>query len=339
LTEWSYVTVPCNPGAVKRFKSNEILKEFHSLQSETANRIIERGTIDGSKLLPSIIKSLRSVLTIKPSTPGIDSTTATVTKEAPKVKLKLTADEIKKMNRKAFQTALLKMAEYDEDSQALMKASVELADETVVEPVVTETKADDESEVEIPVVEADPTPLGAQVIQSIYAALSQAVDLGTKALGPVEAPDVKEQVTALLGQAKEIATALEGIYSGKYGETLAPTEDPSTTDEMVKSFLASNIIGKHSMKAFQSRLTMLHTEALKGKGKLTPNLVKMLGQTATDIASVVSRAEAYKPDVSKMRNEIKGEIEKTYRAALEGVTNKFEAVIKGVSETPAPIER
>jgi hypothetical protein len=328
---------------VKRFKSIEILKEFHSLQSETANRILERGTIDGSAIIPLLMKSLRSVLTIKPSSPGIEFKNVQITKEATKVKLKLTADEIKKMNRKAFQTALLKMAEYDDESQAMMKAAVELADDPVVPPVVpVVTKDTDEEEIaegEVPTVEADPTPLGAQVIQSIYAALSQAVDLGTKALGPVEAPDVKEQVTALLGQAKEIATALEGIYSGKYGESLAPTEDPATTDEMVKSFLASSLVGRASMKAFHARLSMLSSEAIKGKGKLAPNLVKMLGQTATDIAAVVSRAEAYKPDLAKIREEVKGELEKSYRTALESVASKFESVIKGINETPAPIER
>lgn len=340
LTEWSYVTVPCNPGAVLKFKFSEILKEFHSLQCESANRILERGTIDGSVIMPAIKKSLQSVLTVKPTTKGIDFKQPTETKEESKVKLKLSADEIKKMNRKAFQTALLKMNEYDDESQALMKASVELADDTV--PVVPEpeTKADDAEEVsEVPEVEANQTPLGAQVIQSIYAALSQAVDLGTKALGPVEAPDVKESVTALLAQAKEITTALEGIYSGKYEGSLAPAEDEPATEEMVKSFLAASIVGRLSLKAYQARLSMLATEAVKGKGKLPPAMVKMLSQTATDIAALAGKAEAFKPDTSKIRDEIKSEIEKSYKSALESVTKKFESVLKGISETPAPIER
>ena len=83
----------------------QILKEFHSLQCESANRILERGTIDGSVIMPAIKKSLQSVLIVKPSSPGISTQPVIKTNEVNKVKLKLSADEIKKMNRKAFHSS------------------------------------------------------------------------------------------------------------------------------------------------------------------------------------------------------------------------------------------
>ncbi len=76
LTEWSYVTVPCNPGAVLSFNNSNLVKEFLSLQRQSASRILNRGTIDGSALMPAIKKSLKSVLTTKASSPGMSTESA-----------------------------------------------------------------------------------------------------------------------------------------------------------------------------------------------------------------------------------------------------------------------
>jgi len=340
LNEWSFVTLPCNPFANIEHKNLGICRELRDLQSETANRILTKGLIEGTRLLPVIEKQLRSVITIRPSTPGISPEDKNEMK-------KITKDAIKKLKRKEFLAEFRKMAEYDEPSQKLLEETLE------ENKFVDDVPKSDDSEVVKEVEEDMPASdvitnedteevmkLGAQVLRNAYTQLKAACDITKEALGPVEATDVKEAMSELMEQVSEVVAAMEAIYSEKYADQpkLMPEEaEMKMAEEEMKSFLNASVARPRAVEAYSKRLTQVL--AVAKKHKIPAADLALLSTTAKDLHSLASQAKSYKPDNSKIRDEIRAELEKEYAAKFEKLETKLGEVVKAFSEAPKPIAR
>ena len=340
LNEWSWVTLPCNPFANVEHKNLSICQELRDLQSETANRILTKGLIEGTRLLPVIEKQLRSVITIKPSTPGF-------TEDKKNMKT-ITKDAIKKLKRKEFLDEFRKMAEYDEPSQKLLDEALEenkFADDMPKseEPDVVKEVGEEDMPAPDAIVGEDAESvmkLGAQVLRNAYTQLKAACDITKEALGPVEAMDVKEQVSELMEQVSEVVAAMEAIYSEKYADQpkLMPDEsEMKMAEEEMKSFLSSSIARPRAVEAYSKRLSQVLVVAKKLKMPAAD--LAMLSTTAKDLQGLASQAKSYKPDNSKIRDEIRAELDKEYAAKFEKLEAKLGEVMKAFSEAPRPIAR
>ena len=340
LNEWSFVTLPCNPFANIEHKNLSICRELRDLQSETANRILTKGLIEGTRLLPVIEKQLRSVIDIRASSPGI-------TIQEPQNMKTITKDALKKLKRKEFLAEFRKMAEYDEPSQKLLEETLEenkfvddipkSDDSEVVKEVEEDMPASD-------VITSEDTEevmkLGAQVLRNAYTQLKAACDITKEALGPVEATDVKEAVSELMEQVSEVVAAMEAIYSEKYADQpkLMPEEaEMKMAEEEMKSFLNASVARPRAVEAYSKRLTQVL--AVAKKHKIPAADLALLSTTAKDLHSLASQAKSYKPDNSKIREEIRAELEKDYAAKFEKLETKLGEVVKAFSEAPKPIAR
>lgn len=341
LNEWSFVTLPCNPFANIEHKNLSICRELRDLQSETANRILTKGLIEGTRLLPVIEKQLRSVIDVKPSTPGF-------TGEEKKQMKTITKDALKKLKRKEFLAEFRKMAEYDEPSQKLLDEALEenkFADD--VAPKSEEPEVVKEIEEEMPasdVVTGEDTEevmkLGAQVLRNAYTQLKATCDITKEALGPVEATDVKESLSELMEQVSEVVAAMEAIYSEKYADQpkLMPDEsEMKMAEEEMKSFLNASVARPRAVEAYSKRLSQVL--AVAKKHKIPAADLALLSTTAKDLQTLASQAKSYKPDHSKIRDEIRAEMDKEYAAKFEKLETKLGEVVKAFSEAPKPIAR
>lgn len=279
LNEWSWVTLPCNPFANIEHKNLSICRELQDRQSETANRILTKGLIEGTRLLPVIEKQLRSVINIKTSTPGFFG------------------EEDLDLNDPASDPIV------GEDSESVMK-------------------------------------LGAQVLRNAYTQLKAACDITKEALGPVEAMDVKEQVSELMEQVAEVVAAMEAIYSEKYADQpkLMPDEsEMKMAEEEMKSFLSASIARPRAVEAYSKRLSQVLLVAKKLK--MPAEDLALLSTTAKDLQGLASQAKSYKPDHSKIREEIRTELEKEFADKYSKVETKLGEIAKAFSEIPKPIAR
>lgn len=340
LNEWSFVTLPCNPFANIEHKNLSICRELRDLQSETANRILTKGLIEGTRLLPVIEKQLRSVITIKASTPGISPEDKNEMKT-------ITKDAIKKLKRKEFLAEFRKMAEYDEPSQKLFEETLEENKFVDDVPKSDDSEVVKEVEEDMPasdVITGEDTEevmkLGAQVLRNAYTQLKAACDITKEALGPVEATDVKEAVSELMEQVAEVVAAMEAIYSEKYADQpkLMPEEaEMKMAEEEMKSFLNASVARPRAVEAYSKRLTQVL--AVAKKHKIPAADLALLSATAKDLHSLASQAKSYKPDHSKIREEIRAELEKDYAAKFEKLEAKLGEVVKAFAEAPKPIAR
>lgn len=342
LNEWSWVTLPCNPFANIEHKNLSICRELRDLQSETANRILTKGLIEGTRLLPVIEKQLRSVINVKPSTPGF-------TGEETKQMKTITKDAIKKLKRKEFLAEFRKMAEYDEPSQKLLDEAYEenkFADDMppkAEEPEVVKEVGEEDMPAPDAIVGEDSESvmkLGAQVLRNAYTQLKAACDITKEALGPVEAMDVKEQVSELMEQVAEVVAAMEAIYSEKYADQpkLMPDEsEMKMAEEEMKSFLSASIARPRAVEAYSKRLSQVLLVAKKLKMPAAD--LALLSTTAKDLQGLASQAKSYKPDHSKIREEIRAELEKEFADKYSKVETKLGEIAKAFSEIPKPLAR
>ncbi|AMV35649.1 hypothetical protein VN12_26390 [Pirellula sp. SH-Sr6A] len=326
MNEWSYCTLPVNPGA-RIVKSNEFLKEIADLQCEAANRILSLNTLDGQSIHPVIRKSLLSTLETRASTPGIDS------KQSERVveMKKLTSEQIKKMGPKQLAKSMAEMGEYDEMSQGMLRAAAELLsdDEAPAPGPASDAVASQEVVVDEPEIVGEELPLGAQVLRSIHGNLLGLIETATKALGPVEADDVKSQATEVLQQARDLATSLEGLYSSKYSALeplVPPTEEP--TDEVVKSFLCSSNRSLDQLQGLAARVNMIAKSAAKNGGKLSVANIRILNQTVSDIDRLNQQAKSFKQPQAASVDESK------YKQAFESLQKRFEDLVANLDVTP-----
>ena len=334
LNEWSYCTIAINPGARIMTKSYEIVRDLHGLQCEAANRILGSNTLDGSRIHPAIMKSLQASLVRTTSSPGFEP------REIIQMK-KVTAEQVKAMRPKQLAKAMVELKEFDPESQQIVKEAFdgmpdemnapmpgppdgEVPVEELIEPVAEESA------------EPDDTPLGAKVIRSIHDGITSLIETATKALGPVEAPEVKDGVTEILGQMQELATSLEGVFSGKYpdqGGLVAAEVD--TGEEVMKSFFAGSNRGKQQLQGLTARVDML-SKSIKG-GKMSDQNVKILSQTAKDLASLNAQAKSFKQVAVKPAAQTfdVAAIEKQFL----GMQKQFLTLVETLNGTPVPMPK
>lgn len=336
LNEWSYCTISINPGARVVTKSHEIIKDLHGLQCDAANRILLSNTLDGSSIHPAIMKSLQATLVRTTSSPGFEPREITQMK-------KLTADQVKAMKPKQLAKAMMEYKEYDSETQKMLGDTVESMPEEmeptpgpIQETQVAKAEESPMEEMDEPMAEPDDSPLGAQVIRSIHDGVISLIETATKALGPVEAPEVKDGVTEILASLQENATALEGLFSSKYpdqGGLVAP--EVETTDEVMKSFFAGSNRGRNQLQGLSARVDMI-SKSTKG-GKLSAQQVKLLDQTARDLASLNQQAKSFKPAVVKA--EVPDMDLKQLTVAFCGLKKQFLTLVETMNGTPVPMPK
>lgn len=320
LHEWSYVKIPCNQYAVKRYKNLEKLKEYLHLQCEAASRILNRGTIDGSLLLPAISKSLRQTL-------SENTTVTTKGIEKDVVMKKIIKADLKKLTAKQFMGVLAEKSEYDPESQKAI-------DEVVAE------KMEEEEDVPVETKEepVDQTPLGATVVRALHQQLLSILTAAKTALGPVEAPDVKEQVTGLISEVETVVNSLEGIFSSKYADLpqlkMADEEEPS--EDAMKSFFAGSITGRNTVKAYSARLK--HVVDSVKNGAIGPESLKLLARTATDVATLADKVDSYKFDDASIRKSVATEIRAVYEKKLDEAAKKLNEFAEKIESSPEPVD-
>lgn len=126
LVEYSWTSLGVNPEAVRREKSLRLpdtYREAWTLQMDRAASVLNRGTLGGDTLSPSIRKSLMQLA--KPRgmliNPFGESQDEDMTQKT------LTGPELRKIGRSKVKS--MKMDEYDEATQAKMKAMLEQDEE------------------------------------------------------------------------------------------------------------------------------------------------------------------------------------------------------------------
>jgi DNA repair ATPase RecN len=108
-------------------------------------------------------------------------------------------------------------------------------------------------------------------------------------------------------------------------------------EEEMKSFLNASVARPRAVEAYSKRLTQVL--AVAKKHKIPAADLALLSTTAKDLHSLASQAKSYKPDNSKIRDEIRAELEKEYAAKFEKLETKLGEVVKAFSEAPKPIAR
>jgi len=120
MVEYSWTCLGVNPEAVRREKSLRLPDSYceaWTLQMDRASVVLNRGTLGGDRLSPSIRKSLMSIakprgMLINPFGESQD--------EEDMTKKTLTGPEIRRIGRSRLKS--MKLDEYDEETQAKMKA-------------------------------------------------------------------------------------------------------------------------------------------------------------------------------------------------------------------------
>lgn len=332
LNEWSYCTIGVNPGA-RITKSLADCREFLDLQCEVANRILVTNTLDGTPIHPVIRKSLQAAVVTKVSTPGIE---VIPPKEEVKMTKSLSVEQIKQMKPKQIAKAMGEFGEYDPATQAALSAAVESIPDLPPEEAPAVGPVDDidvsSDEIEVP---EDESPLGSKVLRSIYDSLGSVIDNATKALAPVENPDVKTAAEDVLQQLRDLATSLEGVFRERYPDQpgLAPAmEEPS--DEVVKSFLSQSNRGRDQLRGLAARVEMLAKAFGKNGGKASQQQVRMLAQTSNDLLRINQQAKAFKaPEPVAKEPDLSA-----YKTAFEELRKQFASIQQAIGEMPLPIK-
>lgn len=310
MTEWSYAAIGVNPQALvksHRARSNGKLLESWALQCEAASRILHRGTLDGRPILPALRKSISGLLVPQGSVTGH-------TPERKVMKKQLTKEAVSKFTARQLVKAMSEMGEYDEASQAVIKeAAAGMPDETPASGESPETTPDD-------------MPLGARVVAGVHEQLKQLISTAENAMGPVENPDVKEKLEEELAKLNECVVSVEGLFASAYPEQPALKMESAEVDgEMVKSFLAGNSRSQNCLTGHSQRLTILATQFA---GKVPPNSLKAMLQTATDLSRLCTQAKSYKPSQS-------GLDVKAAEAQIARLEASLKAIVEKLDSTPA----
>lgn len=330
LNEWSYCTVPVNPGS-RIVKSSVVFKEIVDLQCEVANRILERNSLDGGAIDPVIRKSLEASVVKTTTTRGFGQGN----KEQIMLK-SLKAEQVKNLSPKQLVKAMSDLQEYDEQTQGMLQFATESLPDTLTPAVGPQTL---ESDDHVVVDELEKSldvlaPQGAQVLESIHRSLLEIVEISLRSLAPVEADDIREQSIEIVESVREAATAIEGIYAQRYSEvgSLMPVvEEP--TEDLVKSFLAQNKRGRDQLDGLGARLNMIVKSVRTNGSKLTPQHLQILSQTGVDLAKINDAAKSFKPQPAAAP-----EGQEEYKLAIAELTKSVQSVVGQLGSLPAPIK-
>jgi hypothetical protein len=144
--------------------------------------------------------------------------------------------------------------------------------------------------------DCDDTELGAQpygstLVSAIHSSLAAVCQNISDALGPLENPDVKNGLMAILSVLQEQLTALEGLYASTYPDQ--PTlksdgDDDGQDDESMKAFLATGQVATLRVRGLGARL-----KGLVAAPNLTRLQRRTVGDVVRQIASLISQAKSH----------------------------------------------
>ncbi|MEM1225916.1 MAG: hypothetical protein AAGJ40_09465 [Planctomycetota bacterium] len=148
-------------------------------------------------------------------------------------------------------------------------------------------------------------PLGQTVMGEAYEALTFLLDKLESAMGPVEHPDVKGGMTEIMGQARGLTTAMDGLHEKAYGkpcrsdEADADDEKEKMMSEQLKSFLARRqnqtehfqVIGQASQLRRLSKDKSIPSAARKSLRNLSQGLSAIEDAAREEMAEGVTKAD------------------------------------------------
>lgn len=217
MPEWSWGMIGANPEAVAK--------------------TVGDGRIAGSRIAPVLLKSLRLAIPKSTSTTVAGSPMPTPRSKAKSDKAKMETpppDPEEDDDTKA-----------DEPDEPIEPGDDAKADEPMADA--------DAAAVE----EAVTQPYGATVLAAVHASLTDIVGNIEAALGPMEQPEVREYLTALVTEVQAKQAEVEGMYGSKYpdADPLAKTDDPE--DEALKTWLRSAQGHRLQLAGYGNRLKTL----------------------------------------------------------------------------------
>lgn len=320
LNEWSYCTVGVNPESVimKSLNSSggSLLLTASALQCDAAIRILNRGTLDGAPILPSIKKALLGLQPKARATSlGHDFKGSQMTK-------KLQADEIQKMTRGQLMKSLTKMMEYDEPTQKMLaEAGDEIADD------LDTTPADgpmDES--------ADEEKQGSSVTRAGYDSLIGAVEMFRSEIGRVEDEAYVAKITSQIDAIADALEAIAGYHAEKYPDAPKIAMDEIDPDaDILKSMWAVNESRRVSAAHAVSRINTMASRI--ESGKFDP---KVIAGGHRSIAKSLSRMLAEAGEVKVVSAADHESLQAKYEKS-QALLGKAEDVLKQLDGLPATV--
>lgn len=330
LLEWSWCTIGVNPEAyAKSLVADSKLSETLALQLESANRILQRGTIGNRQLIPSLAKCLRAIQPPRQSIVQGHS----VIEDAMGTKT-LTAEQMKKLTPIGLAKAMVDMAQWDDATATGLKSMAKslTGDETMAKADVTDgTLPTDDAAAGDPTESTTDTldapsgmPAGAQFISDFHDNLGSLIENADKALAQVENPQVKEGVQPIIDELRTHLSTLEGLFTSAYPDqpALSGASEPADAESMAKSWLAQPT-SQYKLAGLAQRLSQASTLP-QAKAKA------LIAGTVRDLQLISSQAKSFKPQSPKdMVPKAEHEALKAQYAKLEGTTQKLMEVLNG----------
>lgn len=297
MVEWSWCSIGVNPNALKKcWFANSDTREAWLIavhgQIESAERVLRVGSVGVDALLPSIRKSLMSLVPAREArSPGLESEV---------VMKKLSLAQLKKLPNAKLK-AIGTDSEYDEQTQQAALAMVDEAADGLPPETVTETTETEETPVEATDV-VPSEPLGATVMRDFYGMVQTLTDIARESLKPVEKDTVKSAVEGELAKLEEILATLSGAFSESYPELPAiGGSEPAETEEEGAVSQFKSMIGSDKRRGYQFSGLRARIQHLSGAKNLTDAQRKSLVATMSDFDRLVDAARSHRAPAQELK--------------------------------------
>jgi hypothetical protein len=300
MLEWSVCTVQVNPDSYcKSLSKDSGFSKLLNLQLESANRILERGTLATRRLLPSIAKCLKSV---KPPKQPIVKGASIESSESNEMKKSMSEAEVAKLAPLALAKAVASAEQFDADTVKLLRSRAK-SYEDGTDPMQKAScddgmqKADDASAVDLPT-ETEETPEveatssvspGADFLAALHSSVADMISKLESAQQATEKPEVLDFASQFADTLRQELATIEGAYASTYPEAPAlTTGDSEPVDaEMVKSWVADNTKRGYQLEGLATRLAKAAGDPKKLKSAVST--------TIRDLRLLHSSAKSWKP--------------------------------------------
>lgn len=331
--EWSWTVVPVNPFCYRRsLKSDSKIAEALNLQLDASTRILNRGTLGGEALLPSIARSLKAIQPPKAPTVRGHQVENPMNQE-----LKTLSDkQVEALDLASLARALGSQAEYDRESYRLLVSRSKTLT-TVARALGDEKAGESQLEVddgaatveatpveEAPVEEAAVLPRGAEFVRNFHANLLSLVEVCENELKSVEKSEVVEGATAVCESLRASLAELEGLFASVYPEQggLTAEAPEETVEEVMRSFRASHPRGNYQLLGHAASL-----EALASTKGLPDGARRSLVNQANLVRRWHSVARSFKDSQQEM----------VPKAQVDALHAKVKALHEKLALKPAPL--
>lgn len=256
LVEWSWGCMGVNPDAVAK--------------------ILDRGTIEGDKIAPCILKSLTAVAP-KPADffkgitlPKVKTMAEDTTNEDDKTKTELPEDKNKM-----------------EDPEAPTEEEIPVEDLERMDDMMME-----EDDITV--------PMGSKVLRSAYSALKTIKTELEAAAGPLENPEVKQLVEELVAQVDDMQKNIDGCHSKSYSEqdALSKMDDAEAEEEAGATMKSLHSLLNRGANKYRLAGLRASIKSLASAQNLTQKQRKVLVEHFKSLQRLESEARCYKPDVT-----------------------------------------